>query len=120
MRILALRLAAGAAAFGAACAAAQQPAPPAPQFADANLTERGVRSMAASCAACHGTNGRAAAGSTVASLAGRPRDEMVQAMAQFKSGARPATLMHQIAKGFSDAEIAAIADHFARLRREAP
>ena len=120
MKVLALRLAAGAAAFAAACAAAQQPAPPAPQFPDANLTERGVRSMAATCASCHGTNGRAAGGSSVASLAGRPRDELAQTMGQFKSGARPATVMHQIAKGFSDAEIAALADHFARLRREGP
>lgn len=115
-----LRLAAGAAAFGTACALAQQPAPPAPQFADPNLTERGVRSLAANCAACHGTNGRAVAGSPVASLAGRPRDELVGLMGQFKSGGKPATLMHQIAKGYSDAEIAAIAEHFAKLRREGP
>jgi cytochrome c553 len=117
MRRLAFRLAAGAAAFAAAGALAQQPGP---QFAAPNLTERGARSMAAACAACHGTQGRAAPGSAVASLAGRPRDEIVQAMTQFKAGARPATLMHQIAKGYSEAEIAALADHFARQRREAP
>ena len=113
------RLAAGAAALGAACVFAQQPAP-GPQFAEPNLSERGVRSMAANCAACHGTNGRAAQGSAVPSLAGRPRDEIAQAMAQVKSGAKPATVMHQIAKGFSDAEIAAISDYFAKQRREAP
>jgi cytochrome c553 len=38
-------------------------------------------------------------------------------MAQFKSGGRPATVMHQIAKGYSDAEIAAMAEHFSRLPR---
>ena len=113
------RLAAGAAAFGAACALAQQ-SPPAPQFAEPNLTQGGVRSMAAACAACHGTHGRPVAGSPVSSLAGRPRDELVQLMGQFKSGGKPATLMHQIAKGYSEAEIAAIADHFAGLRREGP
>ena len=111
-----LRIAAGAAALGAACAAAQQP----PQFAAPNLSERGVRSMAASCAACHGTGGKAAPGPTLASLAGKPREEIVQSMAQFKSGAKPATLMHQIAKGFTEAEIAALADHFSRARREGP
>ena len=113
-----LRIGAAAAlALGCALAAhAQQPAPAAPAFAPANLTEKGVRDMAASCAACHGTAGRTAAGSPVAALAGRPRDEIVQAMAQFREGKRPATLMHQIAKGFSEAEVAAIAQHFSQQR----
>ena len=117
MRSRFLRLAAGAAALGAGCAFAQQPGP---QFAEPNLSERGVRSMAANCAACHGTNGRAAPGSAMPALAGRPRDEIAQAMAQFKAGTKPATLMHQIAKGFSDAEIGAISEYFARQRREGP
>jgi len=38
-------------------------------------------------------------------------------MAQFKSGQRPATIMHQIAKGYSDAEIAALAAYFSALPR---
>ena len=97
--------------------AAQQPAPAPPAFAAPNLSEGGVRSMAGSCAACHGTGGKAAAGSAVAGLAGRAREEIVDAMAQFKDGKRPATVMHQIAKGFSDAEVAAIADHFSRQAR---
>ena len=114
-----VRLAAMAAAVFAAHAAAQQAAPPPPQFAEPNLSEGGVRSLAAACAACHGTQGRAAAGSSVSGLAGRPRDEIVQAMAQFKAGSRPATVMHQIAKGYGDAEIAALAEHFSRQQREA-
>ena len=97
--------------------AAQQPAPAPPAFAAPNLSEGGVRSMAANCAACHGTGGKAAAGSAVAGLAGRPREEIVDAMAQFKDGKRPATVMHQVAKGFSDAEVAAIADYFSKQPR---
>ena len=120
MNARSLRLAAGAAAWLAAGALAQQAAPPPTQFAPPNLSEAGVRSMAAACAACHGTNGRVAAGSPLAGLAGRPRDEIVQIMGQFKAGSRPATVMHQIAKGYGDAEIAALADHFSRQRREAP
>jgi cytochrome subunit of sulfide dehydrogenase len=104
-----------AAAAGATLAAAQSPAPPA--FGEPNLSPNGVRSMAANCAACHGTGGRAVAGSPVASLAGKSRDEIVQSMAQFKSGAKPATVMHQIAKGFGDAEIAALAEYFSKQRR---
>ncbi len=117
MRPIFVRLAAVAACCAAAWAAAQ--ATP-PQFAEPNLTERGARDMAASCGSCHGTRGRPVTGSPVAPLAGRPRDELVQAMTQFKAGSRPATVMHQIAKGYSDAEIAAVADYFARLRREGP
>ena len=73
--------------------------------------------MAANCASCHGTDGRSASGSPFAALAGRPRADIVQQMAQFKSGQRPATLMHQIAKGFSDAEIEALAGYFASQTR---
>jgi cytochrome c553 len=93
---------------------AQQPAP---AFAAPNLTEKGVRGMAASCAACHGTNGRAAPGSSVGGLAGRSKDDLVQVMAQFKAGQRPATVMHQIAKGYTEAEIAAMAEYFSKLPR---
>lgn len=105
-----------AAILAIACveAIAQQPAP---SFAPSNLSEGGIRGAAASCAACHGTNGRVTPDSAVAGLAGRPEGELAQMMAQFKSGERPATVMHQIAKGYSDAEIGAIARHFSRLPR---
>ena len=103
------------AAAGATLAAAQSAAPPA--FAAPNLSPKGVRAMAANCAACHGTEGRAVPGSPVAALAGKPRDEIVQSMAQFKSGTRPATVMHQIAKGYGDAEIAALAEYFSKQPR---
>ena len=110
------RILAGLAALAASAAFAQQPAPPPPEFAPSNLDEKGARALASNCAACHGTHGRATPGSSVAGLAGRSRDELVQVMAQFKAGGRPATVMHQIAKGYSDAEIAAIADHFSKQR----
>jgi cytochrome c553 len=96
---------------------AQPAAPPPPAFAAPNLTEKGVRAMAFNCAACHGTNGRAAPGSSVPGLAARPAAEIVQAMKEFKEGKRTATLMHQIAKGYSDAETAALADYFSKQPR---
>ncbi len=104
-----------AAALAAGFAVAQQPAPPA--FAPSNLTAAGVRSLAANCAACHGTNGRPAAGSTLAGLAGKPKGELLTAMTQFKEGKKPATVMHQLTKGYSDAELAALAEHFSRQTR---
>jgi cytochrome subunit of sulfide dehydrogenase len=105
-----------AALFGAAVASAQQPPAP-PSFAPSNLSPSGVRSLAANCAACHGTGGRPAPGSTGASLAGKPKDEIATAMTQFKQGKKPATLMHQLAKGYSDEEIAALADYFSKQPR---
>ena len=112
MRAAARALAGLTAAWGACIALAQQP----PAFAPPNVTQRGVASLAANCAACHGTQGRPAAGSPLSGLAGRSAAELVQIMTQFKEGKRPATLMHQIAKGYSDAEIAAMADYFSRQR----
>ena len=113
-------LAIAALAIASLTASAQQPAPPAapppPAFAAANLSDNGVRDMAANCAACHGTGGRVAPGSATAALAGRSKDELVQLMGQFKSGQKPATVMHQIAKGYSDAEVAAVAEYFSKQR----
>ena len=54
---------------------------------------------------------------TLAGLAGKPKDELLTAMTQFKQGKKPATLMHQLAKGYSDEEIAALADHFSKQPR---
>mgnify|MGYP006341978203 CR=1 FL=1 len=103
--------AAAAATLAAGFAAAQQPAPPA--FAPSNLTPAGVRSLAANCAACHGTNGKRAPGSTLAGLAGKPRDELLLGMTQFKQGKKPGTIMPQLAKGYTDEQIELMAGWFA-------
>lgn len=76
-----------------------------------------IRSLAATCANCHGTNGKAQDGSAVVSLAGMPKDYIVKQMKDFQSGARPATIMHQLAKGYSDAQIDQIASYFAAQKR---
>src|SRR5690606_3457614 len=101
--------------FAASLAAsAQQSAPP---FAAPNLSDNCVHSMAAACAMCHGMDGKPARGSIVNALAGRPKDEIVSIMGQFKANARPATVMHQIARGYSDAEIEALTAYFSRQKR---
>ena len=104
-------------ALGSATASAQQPAPAAPSFAPPNLTPKGVQSMAAACSMCHGTQGKPVAGSPVAGLAGRPAEEIVQSMAQFKAGTKPATIMHQVSRGYTDAEVAALAGYFSKQPR---
>jgi cytochrome c553 len=42
---------------------------------------------------------------------------MVQQMQAFKDGSRPATIMHQITKGLTEAQISSMADYFAALPR---
>ncbi len=74
-----------------------------------------VRSMAASCAGCHGTSGIAQQG--MESLAGVPKDELLKKMLDFKSGKKPATLMHQLSKGFSDEQLDQLASYFAALKK---
>jgi cytochrome subunit of sulfide dehydrogenase len=72
-----------------------------------------TRSLAATCANCHGTEGRSQPGSAVPSLAGLPREYLSEQLKAFKSGARPATVMHQLAKGYTDAQIDQLAAYFA-------
>lgn len=74
------------------------------------------RALAATCAACHGTEGRAPAGSAMPSLAGRPAPWLAEQMGAFQSGAREATVMHQIARGYSAAQIQQLAAYFAALK----
>jgi sulfide dehydrogenase cytochrome subunit len=72
-----------------------------------------VRSMAASCAQCHGTDGHAAAGAPLPALAGMPREYLLAQLLAFKAGTRPATIMQQLAKGYSDVQLEQLAGYFA-------
>ena len=76
-----------------------------------------VKSLAATCANCHGTNGKAVEGSSVVSIAGLDRDYIVAQMTAFKTGTRPATIMHQLSKGYSDAQIETLATYFAAQKK---
>ena len=76
-----------------------------------------VRALAATCANCHGTDGRAVDGSGVPGLAGLPAGYIVEQMKAFKGGARQATVMHQLAKGYSDAQIEQLAAYFAAQKK---
>ena len=75
-----------------------------------------VRSLAATCAACHGTEGRAAEGGSVPRLAGQSRETVAAQMRAFKAGTRPSTVMTQLSKGFSEAQIDQIAGYFSTLK----
>jgi cytochrome c553 len=69
---------------------------------------------ASSCSGCHAAN--AAANTPVPRLAGRNAAELVTQMLAFRSGAQPSTVMDRIAKGYSDAEIVAIAAWYAQQK----
>lgn len=74
-----------------------------------------VRSMASTCFTCHGTDGRSVGG-VPPSLAGQSRDYLLQQMKDFKAGKRPATIMHQHAKGYTDQQLEQIAAYFASVK----
>jgi cytochrome subunit of sulfide dehydrogenase len=88
-----------AVAFGFGTASAQDTAAPA------------GRAIAASCAGCHGTNGVSQGG--MPSLAGQPKADLVRKMQDFKAGRTPATIMPQLAKGYTDEQIELAAGWFA-------
>lgn len=72
------------------------------------------RNLAATCSNCHGTDGRSAGGAP--SLAGVPAETTIQRMREFQEGKRSATVMHQLAKGYTSEQIAAVAAYFALVK----
>jgi cytochrome c553 len=69
-----------------------------------------ARNLAANCANCHGTDGKSAG--VMPPLAGLDKNYVILQMQDFKSGKRPATIMHQLAKGYSDEQIELMAEYF--------
>lgn len=76
-------------------------------------TELNTRALAATCANCHGTDGRAVPGSGSARLAGQGKEFIVTQLQAFRDGTRQATVMHQLAKGYSNEQIDRLAAYFA-------
>ncbi len=74
---------------------------------DANL----ARNLAATCANCHGTNGQARG--DMKPLAGMSADKIVALFTDYRSGAQPSSIMGQISKGYTDAQIKLVAGYFA-------
>ena len=72
------------------------------------------RSLAATCAGCHGTGGNAVSNSAVASLSQMSSTQIMTKMQAYKQGELPATVMHQLAKGYTDEQIATIANYLGK------
>jgi cytochrome subunit of sulfide dehydrogenase len=98
-----IRAAGALAALASILAGSALAAPPSPAM------------LANACAGCHGTHG-GSAGPSMPSLAGQSKEAIVDAMKKFKSGERPATVMGRLAKGYSDADIAALGEFFSKQK----
>ncbi|TSE21687.1 Cytochrome subunit of sulfide dehydrogenase [Tepidimonas alkaliphilus] len=96
---------------GASAPAAAAPAAPSPLNVASDEPLRGDV-MAHSCAACHGTNGQLG-DEAFMPLAGMPVEQFVRTMKDFRDGKRPSTLMGHVARGFTDAQLLAMAEFFA-------
>ncbi len=75
-----------------------------------------ARYLAANCANCHGTDGRAVGG--LPSLAGLDATYFTEQMKAFRQGKRTATIMHQLSKGYTDEQIAVLAAYFAKQPKQ--
>ncbi|QID18633.1 cytochrome C [Nitrogeniibacter mangrovi] len=70
-----------------------------------------ARDLAATCANCHGTNGHALGDAK--KLAGQPQAKLLKKLDEFISGDKPATIMNQIAKGYTREQLELITGYFA-------
>ena len=68
---------------------------------------------ASSCSGCHARKG---VDTAVPPLEGRTATDIVAQMQAFRTGQKPATVMDRIAKGFTDAEVEAIAAWYAQQK----
>lgn len=67
--------------------------------------------LSISCAGCHGPGGHSPG--PIPSIYGRTAPAIAETMRAFRDGTRPATVMNRIAKGYTDAEIDAVAREIA-------
>ena len=75
------------------------------------------RVLALSCLNCHGPGGKSPG--DIPSIAGKTEDFLKNTLTDFRDGKRTgasATVMGRLAKGYSDAEIAALAKYIATLK----
>ncbi len=91
--------------------------------AEAPPSNAQARTWAASCASCHHADtapGAQSFAQTLPSLAGRSQAELIESLRAFRNGTRPSTVMGQLARGYDDAQIIAIAGWLSRQPQEAP
>ena len=80
-------------------------------FAEAN-SPKIIQSLAATCANCHGTAGKAV-GTRLPRLTGQSEAALLASLKGYKEGSRAGTVMPQLAKGYTDQQLAQLAAYFA-------
>jgi len=79
--------------------------------ATAHVADEDVRALAAGCASCHRASER-----IPPALAGQPREALVEKLRAFRDGTRDGTVMPQLARGYTPAQLDAVAAWFAAQR----
>jgi cytochrome subunit of sulfide dehydrogenase len=69
--------------------------------------------LADACTSCHGVNGHSSG--RIPSIAGMERARLIGELKAFRAGEGNPTIMSRIARGYSDAEIEALADYFSSV-----
>jgi cytochrome c553 len=67
-------------------------------------------SLTATCANCHGTNGVGVPNAGMPQINHLSSEAMLTQLKAFKSGARTGTIMHQLAKGYTDEQLQTISN----------
>ena len=81
-----------------------------------SLRAQAVAVLAASCANCHGPDGRSTGG--MPQLRGLPESYLLERLQAFKAGtAKDATVMTRLAKGYDDEQLKALAQWFSKKGR---
>ncbi len=79
------------------------------------MTGASADMLANTCNGCHGPEG-ASVGPASPTIAGISKDYFIETMQGFASGEIPSTIMGRIAKGYNEAELEAMAEHFAKMK----
>ena len=69
--------------------------------------------LAQACAGCHGQSGEGVG--AITAIRGKDPQAFVAAWEDFRNDERPATIMNRIARGYTPAEVDALAAYFASL-----
>ena len=72
------------------------------------------RSLAATCANCHGTDGKGLLDGGMPLISGLTSEQLLTQLKAYKSGAREGTIMPQLAKGYSDEQLTTIANQLGK------
>lgn len=70
--------------------------------------------LGSTCMTCHGPGGKSKG--AIPSIAGLDKAYFVKSMQDFKSGARPASVMKRHASGYTDAEYEQMGEFFSKLK----